>query len=120
MYIFVIVSSSRCLIFGTDGLWNMISPEGAVTLVQATEGHNEAALVGGNGSQPRDWLNPSKSLVDHALERYFTILIRKLLYKDIFIESLHYSNKMFHLKLELVQNLFNYNRQILWDDLLCL
>lgn len=60
---------SRCLIFGTDGLWNMISSEGAVSLVQATERHNEAALVGGNGSQPRDWLNPSKSLVDHALER---------------------------------------------------
>lgn len=47
----------------------MISSEGAVSLVQATERHNEAALVGGNGSQPRDWLNPSKSLVDHALER---------------------------------------------------
>ena len=47
----------------------MISPEGAVSLVQATEKHNEAALVGGGGSQPRDWLNPSKSLVDHALER---------------------------------------------------
>lgn len=47
----------------------MISPEGAVNLVQATEKHNEAALVGGNSNQPRDWLNPSKSLVDHALER---------------------------------------------------
>lgn len=64
-----ILSCFRCLIFGTDGLWNMISPEGAVSLVQATERHNEAALVGGNGNQPRDWLNPSKSLVDHALER---------------------------------------------------
>ncbi|KAI5642632.1 protein phosphatase 2C domain-containing protein [Phthorimaea operculella] len=58
----------RCLIFGTDGLWNMISPEGAVSLVQATERHNEAALVGGASTQPRDWLNPSKSLVDHALQ----------------------------------------------------
>lgn len=46
----------------------MISPEGAVRLVQATEKHNEAALVN-CGNQPRDWLNPSKSLVDHALER---------------------------------------------------
>lgn len=66
----------RCLIFGTDGLWNMISPEGAVSLVQATERHNEAALVGGNGSQPRDWLNPSKSLVDHALERWSNTRMR--------------------------------------------
>ncbi|XP_059048198.1 serine/arginine repetitive matrix protein 1 [Achroia grisella] len=66
----------RCLIFGTDGLWNMISPEGAVNLVQATERHNEAALVSGNGSQPRDWLNPSKSLVDHALERWSNTRMR--------------------------------------------
>ncbi|CAH2052831.1 unnamed protein product, partial [Iphiclides podalirius] len=69
-------SKFRCLIFGTDGLWNMISPEGAVNLVQATERHNEAALVGGNGSQPRDWLNPSKSLVDHALERWSNTRMR--------------------------------------------
>ncbi|CAK1589910.1 unnamed protein product [Parnassius mnemosyne] len=69
-------SKFRCLIFGTDGLWNMISPEGAVSLVQATERHNEAALVGGNGSQPRDWLNPSKSLVDHALERWSNTRMR--------------------------------------------
>ncbi|CAH0595212.1 unnamed protein product [Chrysodeixis includens] len=69
-------SKFRCLIFGTDGLWNMISPEGAVSLVQATERHNEAALVGGSGSQPRDWLNPSKSLVDHALERWSNTRMR--------------------------------------------
>ncbi|CAG9559012.1 unnamed protein product [Danaus chrysippus] len=69
-------SKFRCLIFGTDGLWNMISPEGAVNLVQATERHNEAALVGGNASQPRDWLNPSKSLVDHALERWSNTRMR--------------------------------------------
>ncbi|XP_026313560.1 probable protein phosphatase 2C 76 [Hyposmocoma kahamanoa] len=69
-------SKFRCLIFGTDGLWNMISPEGAVSLVQATERHNEAALVGGSGNQPRDWLNPSKSLVDHALERWSNTRMR--------------------------------------------
>lgn len=70
IFLIIVFSLFRCLIFGTDGLWNMISPEGAVSLVQATEKHNEAALVGGGGNQPRDWLNPSKSLVDHALERY--------------------------------------------------
>ncbi|XP_038216108.1 probable protein phosphatase 2C 71 [Zerene cesonia] len=68
-------SKFRCLIFGTDGLWNMISPEGAVSLVQATEKHNEAVLVGG-GNQPRDWLNPSKSLVDHALEKWSNTRMR--------------------------------------------
>ncbi|CAH2093555.1 unnamed protein product [Euphydryas editha] len=69
-------SKFRCLIFGTDGLWNMISPEGAVSLVQATERHNEAALFGGGSNQPRDWLNPSKSLVDHALERWSNTRMR--------------------------------------------
>ncbi|CAH0758366.1 unnamed protein product [Diatraea saccharalis] len=54
----------------------MISPEGAVSLVQATERHNEAALVGGAANQPRDWLNPSKSLVDHALERWSNTRMR--------------------------------------------
>ncbi|CAK1541802.1 unnamed protein product [Leptosia nina] len=68
-------SKFRCLIFGTDGLWNMMSPEGAVSLVQATEKHNEAALVG-CGNQQRDWLNPSKSLVDHALERWSNTRMR--------------------------------------------
>ncbi|KPJ12984.1 Protein phosphatase 1D [Papilio machaon] len=65
----------RCLIFGTDGLWNMMSAEGAVALVQATERHNEAALLGAAGP-PRDWLNPSKSLVDHALERWSNTRMR--------------------------------------------
>lgn len=68
-------SKFRCLIFGTDGLWNMLTAETAVKLVQATEKHNENALVGGNG-QPRDWLNPSKSLVDHALERWSNTRMR--------------------------------------------
>ncbi|XP_050668399.1 translation initiation factor IF-2 isoform X2 [Leptidea sinapis] len=65
----------RCLIFGTDGLWNMMTPEGAVSLVHSTEKHNEAALVG-VGNQPRDWLNPSKSLVDQALERWSNTRMR--------------------------------------------
>ncbi|KAL4713640.1 hypothetical protein ACJJTC_002987 [Scirpophaga incertulas] len=69
-------SKFRCLIFGTDGLWNMISPEGAVTLVQAIERHNEAELVGASGNQPRDWLNPSKSLVDHALRSWSNTRMR--------------------------------------------
>ncbi|GBP96746.1 hypothetical protein EVAR_77681_1 [Eumeta japonica] len=53
----------------------MLSAESAVRLVQATERHNEAALVAGP-DPPRHWLNPSKSLVDHALERWSNTRMR--------------------------------------------
>lgn len=39
------VESFRCLILGTDGLWNMLTPSVAVALVQATENHNEEQAV---------------------------------------------------------------------------
>lgn len=46
VYVFHInVERDRCLILGTDGLWNMLSPEEAVALVQATESHNEHHIV---------------------------------------------------------------------------
>lgn len=35
------VESHRCLIFGTDGLWNMLTPQDGVLIVQAAEQHNE-------------------------------------------------------------------------------
>lgn len=56
----------RCLIFGTDGLWNVLSPKSAVEIVHAAEMENiRIALEGG-----RDWKNPSKLLVNEALERW--------------------------------------------------
>uniref|UniRef100_A0A182J7P5 Uncharacterized protein n=1 Tax=Anopheles atroparvus TaxID=41427 RepID=A0A182J7P5_ANOAO len=56
----------RCLIFGTDGLWNVISPKSAVEIVRATEMENiRIALEGGS-----EWKNPSKLLVNEALERW--------------------------------------------------
>lgn len=39
------VKSHRCLIFGTDGLWNMLTPQAAVSIVQAAERHNEKHLI---------------------------------------------------------------------------
>lgn len=35
-------SHHRCLILGTDGLWNVMSPLRAVQIVQETERYNEA------------------------------------------------------------------------------
>jgi serine/threonine protein phosphatase PrpC len=39
------VGHHRCLIFGTDGLWNMLSPNAAVATVQEAERHNEQHVL---------------------------------------------------------------------------
>lgn len=39
------VGRHRCLIFGTDGLWNMLSPNAAVAAVQEAEQHNEKHVL---------------------------------------------------------------------------
>ncbi|XP_044597957.1 uncharacterized protein DDB_G0292186, partial [Cotesia glomerata] len=76
------VKSYRCLIFGTDGLWNMLTPQAAVAIVQAAERHNEKHFIAsqqtGNLFQGESqmWINPSKSLVDRALERWSSTRLR--------------------------------------------
>lgn len=65
-FLFLKISCS-CLIFGTDGLWNVLSAQAAVENVRLSEQMNErAACVNG----AREWTNPSKNLVDRALERW--------------------------------------------------
>lgn len=69
------VESHRCLIFGTDGLWNMLTPQDGVLIVQAAEQHNEKNVYfSGQPATARNqmWVNPSKSLVDRALRRWST------------------------------------------------
>uniref|UniRef100_A0A1I8NTS2 PPM-type phosphatase domain-containing protein n=1 Tax=Stomoxys calcitrans TaxID=35570 RepID=A0A1I8NTS2_STOCA len=59
----------RCLIFGTDGLWNVVSAQEAVNTVREKEIINER-LQAQRGDCPHEgnqWTNPSKSLVDQAL-----------------------------------------------------
>ncbi|XP_015600171.1 uncharacterized protein LOC107270053 [Cephus cinctus] len=75
------VKSHRCLIFGTDGLWNMLTAQAAVAIVQAAERHNEKHLIasqqaGTGQTDVQMWINPSKSLVDRALERWFSTRLR--------------------------------------------
>lgn len=75
------VKSHRCLIFGTDGLWNMLTPQAAVSIVQAAERHNEKHLIasqqtGSGHADVQMWINPSKSLVDRALERWSSTRLR--------------------------------------------
>ncbi|XP_076756552.1 protein phosphatase 2C [Xylocopa sonorina] len=70
------VESHRCLIFGTDGLWNMLTPQAAVTIVQNADRHNEKHLIAsqqtcnGHADNVQLWINPSKNLVDRALEKW--------------------------------------------------
>lgn len=58
----------RCLVFGTDGFFNMLSPAMAVHIVKQAERHNECAAL--SDSVNKVWLNPSKLLVERALDRW--------------------------------------------------
>lgn len=56
----------RCLIFASDGLWNVVDPESAVDSIYETERRNEHnAKLGIN-----TWRNPSRVLVETALEKW--------------------------------------------------
>lgn len=65
------IKRHKCLIFGTDGLWNILSHSTAVSLVQRTESHNEK-----QNHKMANWLNPSKCLVDRAMEKWKTSNLR--------------------------------------------
>lgn len=63
----------RCLVFGTDGLWNVVTPQAAIDSVRYTETLNERSAC---ESESKEWVNPSKYLVDKALERWSTRKMR--------------------------------------------
>lgn len=63
----------RCLVFGTDGLWNVVTAQGAIESVRQTELLNERSSELG---ECKEWTNPSKNLVDKALERWSTRKMR--------------------------------------------
>ena len=62
----------RCLIFGTDGLWNVVSAQEAVNTVREKEIINERLLAqrGDSPHEGNQWTNPSKSLVEQALRSW--------------------------------------------------
>lgn len=64
---------SRCLVFGTDGLWNVVTPQAAIDNVRQSDQMNErSACI----NECKEWINPSKNLVDKALERWSTKKMR--------------------------------------------
>ena len=62
------VLKDRCLILGTDGVWNVVSPEMAVQSVSEAERNNEKHMIDPHGGHT--WVNPSKKLVDFAIDRW--------------------------------------------------
>ena len=62
------VLKDRCLILGTDGVWNVVSPEMAVQSVSEAERNNEKHMIDPHGGHT--WVNPSKKLVDLAIDRW--------------------------------------------------
>ncbi|KZS12065.1 putative Phosphatase 1D protein [Daphnia magna] len=67
------VSRHRCLILGTDGLWNMIPPQRAVEVVQHIDRQNKMHAT---PDQPLPWTNPSKRLVNTALDYWMMNKLR--------------------------------------------
>ncbi|XP_071524645.1 uncharacterized protein [Panulirus ornatus] len=72
------ITRHRCLIFGTDGLWNVLTPDAAVTVAHQAEKNNEKHYLGVPNScgKQRLWVNPSRSVVSGALGRYFKLNLR--------------------------------------------
>ena len=63
------ISKHRCLILGTDGAWNMLTPQNAISTVCQAEKANEAHMLNPVEGKT-SWINPSKQLVDTAIERW--------------------------------------------------
>lgn len=73
--LFLDITKQRCLILGTDGVWNVLSPEMAVTTARNAEKNNERHMLEGSNDKSQ-WVNPSKQLVDQAVERWRACKLR--------------------------------------------
>jgi len=70
------ISRQRCLVLGTDGAWNVLSPEMAVNSVRQAEKNNEKHMLEGGNGGSHQWQNPSKKLVDLAVDRWRVCKLR--------------------------------------------
>ena len=60
--------------FGTDGAWNVMSPEGAIAQVKEIEANNENYML--DPGAGHTWKNPAKHLVESALGRLDFSIVR--------------------------------------------
>ncbi|KAL3857682.1 hypothetical protein ACJMK2_012324 [Sinanodonta woodiana] len=60
----------RCLIIGSDGLWNMVTPEEAVSLVVDLEYQFEYKIIHDMSVPVSYWINPAQRLVQRALQKW--------------------------------------------------
>ncbi|XP_022238058.1 uncharacterized protein LOC106478700 [Limulus polyphemus] len=68
----------RCIVLASDGLWNMMTPQDAVRIVQEAEHENERLILeaGQTFLMGKPVSNPSKLLVDRALNRWYSLKMR--------------------------------------------
>ena len=69
------VMRDRCLVLATDGAWNVITPEMAVNSAYEAEKNNEWHMINPK-SAASNWINPSKKLVDLAIQRWQLVGMR--------------------------------------------
>ncbi|KAK3598987.1 hypothetical protein CHS0354_024663 [Potamilus streckersoni] len=60
----------RCLIIGSDGLWNMVTSEEAVSLVVDLEYQFEYKIIHDMSVPVSYWINPAQRLVQRALQKW--------------------------------------------------
>eukprot|EP00092_Neocalanus_flemingeri_P054738 GFUD01064500.1.p1 GENE.GFUD01064500.1~~GFUD01064500.1.p1 ORF type:complete len:567 (+),score=133.77 GFUD01064500.1:73-1701(+) len=69
------ISRHRCLVLGTDGAWNMLTPQNAISTVCLAEKANEQHMLNPIEGKT-SWINPSKQLVDCAIDRWNSSKLR--------------------------------------------
>lgn len=63
------ITRHRCLVLGTDGAWNMLTAQNAISTVCMAEKANEQHMLNPVEGKT-SWINPSKQLVDCAIDRW--------------------------------------------------
>jgi protein phosphatase 1D len=69
------IGQHRCLVLGTDGAWNMLTPQNAISTVCMAERANEQHMLNPVEGKTA-WINPSKQLVDCAIDRWTSSKLR--------------------------------------------
>ena len=69
------ISRHRCIVLGTDGAWNMLTPQNAISTVCMAERANEQHMLNPVEGKTA-WINPSKQLVDCAIDRWNSSKLR--------------------------------------------